>query len=593
MNPFDQVDFTSGQTSSISNDDIVRVLSKLTPSMSQGLGQDANTTGGVERVNAGTREHGSVAYRDDKGQVVLTNMARDASGAEKPIAALFRPPAQQQATESAGPTFVAGAGEMRLNIYEGLKQLTAAKDAQSARAIYNNMQESIVAEATRLQTEAQKFAENKFGIPTLLQQLQAARQADMADPMYAPGMGDSPITQQIVDDLAQLSAQARLESDTFLKRNVTFNSLTTLGKNAEMELKRVEGLEAAAERRKEVAGNAKIVRDENRIMRKEERQEREEEEQLRAYNSLTGDQLERLHMLHGADLIGIENENERKIKLISIAKGNKDKKYQDAISAEGPRQLLSFALQGNGHARKLLILDEAKKTGSSVEAVEERLRSLSTQLTSGNFNRIAAEVMARDRTMTKESRAEINTNLQLNKLGLNDPAKVQKADETKIAILLANEKFKIDQRFLSDVESWNLSDPAMKLAIDKAKKTAGRADISNVLTAYMSETTDRAERRMRLEEFRKALRNAALKQQGSVFGGPNWREAEKTVVNHTVVSGWLTKAYNAVNDEAASQYTDDILKITNGQFMHPAANMAQNLSGAFLDFAFGRAPENK
>lgn len=582
-NPFDDFSFDNQQVQTISADDITRVLTNMN-------GPNA-IQDGIDRVNRNTADSGTVAYKDEKGQAVLTNVARDpVSGQEKQIAALLRPPAQEQtATGQATSTYVAP-NDTRLALFEGVKKLTATTNIEQARAIYSSIQESLAGEQARLETEAYAFAEQKFGIPEVMKQIESNRQLDRSDPKYLPGSGDSPVTQKIVEQARLLSATAKQDADGYLKRNLTFNSLKTLAVTAEREYRRVE---TNADRLAQITLNKELSADNaesqallNQRIRAEDREERRTEEAQKIYNSLSSTQIARITMLNGADIAGIENEKQRQIKIADLAMGNKDKKYRDAVMAESATDLLGMALQGNGIARKLVVLEEAQKTGMSVEDVESRIKNLSLRLADP---KLASEVLNRNFKMQKGEKEARLSSLNAAQF-TTDPNKKLEANQQRLALLMEDAQFKIQQQFLGDVSSWGLVDPSMIAAIDRSKKVTGRADVRSVLTAYIEDVSGN-ERRMRLQEFQKAMKNAALKQKDSVFGAPNWREAEKIIIENVVDRGWFGRMVNHIKHDPAIQQTDNDLKMNTAQFPHPAANLLQNLSGLMINATLGNGKE--
>lgn len=537
-NPFADFSFESQETPTISNDDITRVLKEMNPpAMSQ---VDGGTSAGIARVNQNTRETGTVAYKDNKGQAVLTNVARDASGQERPIAALFRNPEPG----NTNPNFVSN--EQKPSLFQAFQKLQKAQTPEEAEAIYSSLLETVAAEATRLENEAYQFAENKFGIPEMQRQITEARQLDKQDPLYAPGMGDSIITQKLVDSLRLLSSSAAEDAKGFLKRNMTYNSLATLRGNAEREYQRFQkqaerkaNFDASVEVSRQTA---EINRRANQQIRQEDRQARREEEADRIYNSLTPTQIQRLTTLNAGDVASIENEQQRRMKIADLAAGAiKDKKMQEAVSAESDEQLVQYALNGNGVAKKLVVMEESMRTGRSVQEVEEMFKSLSLKM---QDQRLAINVLNRQKGLSNTEKGEKLALLNPALYDLNPNRKIQ-ADALRTQLVLADARYQIQQQFLGDVTSWGSSDPTLLAAIDKAKKVAGAADISSVLTAYVGDASN-TERKARLDEFNKLMKNAALRQKDSMFGAPNWREAEKIVITQVVNQGFFSDLVKGV-----------------------------------------------
>jgi hypothetical protein len=188
-------------------------------------------------------------------------------------------------------------------------------------------------------------------------------------------------------------------------------------------------------------------------------------------------------------------------------------------------------------------MEESMRTGRSVQEVEETLRSLSLRLSD---KQLPLEVINRQRGLTSQQRGEKIAMLNPAMFSL-DPNKKTQADALKIQLVLEDERFQRQQRYLNDVSSWGSTDPILVAAVDKAKKTSGKADIRNVASAYIGDAVG-DERKLRLAEFRKAYSNAALRQKDSMFGAPNPREAEAIVVNTIVdlgiFAGTLNKLHN-------------------------------------------------
>lgn len=541
QNPFANVSFQQlgpSPVESVSADDITRVLIGMNP---KPLGAvDGGTSEGIARVNANTAETGVVAYRDKKGQAVLTNVARDPiTNQEKPIAALFKPTQGEQSTSAQTPTYV-GDGENRVGLFDAFKKLQNATSSEEAEAIYGSLLQSVATEVTRLENEAAKFAENKFGVGQMQSSLNAARQADRADPLWTPGMGDSPITQKIINDLVQLNTAASADAKDFLKRNIGYNSLATLKGNAEREYQRIQRQFERKANKDDARATAELTADINRRanqqIRREDRAERAEEESLQIYQRLTPTQIQRINMLNAGEIEAESDERKKQIRIAQLATGaTKNKPMFEAISAESNQELLTHALKGNGVAKKLIVMEESMRTGKSAEDVSAMIQSLTTRLAD---RRMPIEVLNRNTKMGKTEREARMSMLNAAQFDV-DPNKKIQVDNIKISLLMEEAQFRIQQQFVSDVSSWGLTDPTMLAAIDKAKKTTSKADIKSVLTAYIGDATD-VERGMRLAEFQKALKNAALKQKDSFFGMPNWREAEKIAVQQVVENRWFS-----------------------------------------------------
>lgn len=538
--PFDSFDFNGAEKPTepapgISNDDVIRVLSGRPKILS--LMEMADTKKGVERVNENTADTGVVGYRDSKGQAVFTNVARNpltnkeekigAPAAKAPIAPTT--PTEQEPTKKP---------DTPLPVFNLLAQLRSSASLEEARGVYDTLQQGIVAERSRLEAAAFTFAEQKLGIPNMTAELDKARQADRADPKYLPGMGDSPITQKIQAELNALRGLADNEAKTFLTQNISYRAILTAEKTSGEEFKRHEQKKDREDQldltKRAARATAEINREANQVNRREDLQWREETELLQKYEGLNTAQLARLNILHSGDFANfsdIADDKQRKVKTMQLVLNKaKDKQFQEVMNAESDQQLLGYALQGNGQARKVAIANEAARRGVPERLVESEISELQRQLSDPQM---AIKVLQK-RMKPEEARAT-QGNMQASMLSM-DPNKKLAATQERLTLLMEWSAAKRTEQFVGDVRSWNLTDPAFVTAVNKAVDVAGKADIVNVMTAYVDSATG-AERLSRLAEFRNQLKNAAAKYQGSIFGEPDSRLAERLVVEEIANKG--------------------------------------------------------
>jgi hypothetical protein len=102
------------------------------------------------------------------------------------------------------------------------------------------------------------------------------------------------------------------------------------------------------------------------------------------------------------------------------------------------------------------------------------------------------------------------------------------------------------QKFVSDVSSWGSVDSGIQLALANSRKVTASADIENVLTAFVGDSSGK-ERANKIVQFGTIMKEAAYKQQNSVFGMPEWRAAE-TVINQWATRGLISRMTKSVGD---------------------------------------------
>lgn len=596
--PFDTYDFanqSAGAVPGVSNDDILRVLNKGNPSS---FGQMADTSGGIDRVNQNTGNTGTVAYRDNKGQAVLTNVARDPiTNQDKQIPALFKSIPSETQTQN-----LPQKPDTPLNLFEQLNKLRVTKDATVAQGLWSSLQETLTSERARIEKEAFTFAENKLGIPVLQKQLDDARQLDRADPKFIPGMGDSPITQKVNAQLLQARGFADNEAKNYLTQNTTYRSLLTTEKTAEAEYKRIQTI---ADRQDQITLSHQLSQDNADVQARLQHKLREEDRiaafnqvMTEKYDGLSSQQIARINLLHSADLAAfsdITDEAKRKVKIMSLVLGNKDKKYQEAINAEGNPQLLNLALGGNQYARKIVVANEAASMGVPATQIEDQLTALQREMADPAM---PIRVLRSRKGMKPEEANKLAGDINAGASQFNlDPNKKLEATQQRVTLLMEWAQGRKTQEFLNDTRSWNATDPVLLSAIDKSVKTTGKADVQNVLSAYVGDSTD-TERLTRLEEFRKAIRNAAARHENSVFGMPDYRQAEALVVNEMVNKGFFHNMWQKIQQADAKASAAIGLKentrdgYTKNVFgpMAPGILMDNAVGAPLTDFFFG--PQN-
>jgi hypothetical protein len=563
-NPFDSVTFDQNQVPpTTSQDEILKVLTSLNPPSMLDLQVDkpqqvdGGTSAGIKRVNANAENTGVVAFKDENGRAVLTDRVRDATdGKEKSVAALLRP------SESSEVSTFANGPDVRNHLFEAVNKLSKTQSLEEANAIYSNIQQSLMEESSRLETSAFKFADAKFGVPQLLADIESNRALDKAAPDYVPGLGDSPITQRLVDQLRQVSASSREDAKVTLSSNLNFKSLQALASRADREFQRVQKLSDAIERREETLANTRETFRLNNLFasqtRKEERELQDERETEEKFNRLSAQQIARISLIDAADLVSVEGlgEKARQKKLVGLAEGKgKDKNYSAAINAEGPQQLLELALGGNAYAKKLTILEESRNTGMSTQEVEQIIQKLNVRM----FDPKMPDEALRNSKLTEDQRAAVKMQLNPALMAL-DPNKKIAADHQRFTLLWQEIQKMRQDKFENDVTSWGATDPILLAAIKKAQGESQQATIENVAAAYLGEATD-VERIMRLQTLDKQLQVAAMKFEKSAFGMPNIAKARNKLNQKIVEEGFFRRFVE--NMRAQNKWGPGILGMLN------------------------------
>jgi len=537
--PFDEVTFDqpAQEQPSINADDLNSTFQSLVngnnsafipPSTPSNKPQQVQggTQAGVDRVNQDTGNTGVVAYRDEKGQAVLTNVAKNPiTGQDQPILLNKQAPGQQRGPDTPNA------------IFQAIAQLRKTNDIAAARGIYENLQQTLAQEQARLTTEAFTFAENKLNLPQLQKQLELSRQTDQASIGWYPGIGDSPITQKISAQIAQARAFADNEAKNYLSQNSSWTSLIAAQKSSDLEFKRIENIDNQVQQKL----LTQQLTQENMQLRSQERQQEKQENQkdalLRTYDQLTAEQIARIQFLNQADFSGlssITDEDTRKMKTAALAIGlgkNKNKDYQAAINAEGNQQLLVQSLQGNDYARKILIANESTATGIDPTQVDQQLKALQQALYDP---KMVSEVLQARYAGDPKKAKELETELKMNMKSF-DPNKKLDAGNQRMSMLFEWAQGQKNAKFMNDVGSWNTTDPELLAAIDKSRKVTGTASLENIIPAYVG-NAEGPEFLQKLTNLKGLAEAAALKQKNSVFGAPDYMRARAIIDQHAIGS---------------------------------------------------------
>lgn len=500
--PFAGVSFDS-PTPSVSADDLTTILKSFGPSDTAFTSVASGGQAGIDRVNKNSTETGAVAYKDSKGQTVLTNVARNPlTNKEEKIGA----------GAPASPSSNIPTVKAPLALTNILDNLSKVSDAGAARGLFATFQEAAAVEQIRIESEAIAHAQTKLGVPDLQKKLAEAEAADKADPAWYPGIGDSPITMKMRTELDQARGYADQESKRFLGTNLSYKMLGNQVKQAEAEMVRIQ---RKLDRAENVEDNIKI--------RNSEREAFKRNEEAEAAEGITSTTLARIQVLNGTDFVEETNPQTRAFKIL---KTNKNPDFVKAVQAEGA-ELPMLAIKGNPFAKRLVISEEATNTGMPVAQVEAQLAKVQ-------------EILAKPKLLGKafeKQLGEIQTQLTLSS---GDPARKQQLGDERIKLAMSAIALQKTANYLGDTGSWDSIDPAFRAAMDKAAKTTGKRTMEDTLAAYLGDSTG-PEYLQKLAEFDKIARMAAQKHEKSMFGMPDYRVAGKLIATYAVEKGTFRK----------------------------------------------------
>lgn len=487
----------------------------------------ADTRGGMARVNQYTAEHGVTASRDPKtGQVTLTNIDKDG----KPT------PQSQRQVYGFNPMDSTTSG----SVSSLMESLRGAKDFDTASGIAATLRTSLAtAKAQKLQ-EATKFAENKLGIPALKAKLAAAEQLDARTPGYMPGIGDSKNTAAIRSQLNQTMGAVDGTAKSYLQSNISYAQLDAAASNAEVELNRLANKQRATDSRQATLD----ARREEDLYKAQEN-----------YAALTDRQK--------AIMMRIEPSlnkpgNEAQIVKYFAKQYQTDRDFKEVMSAD-PTELATVAIRGNKLARTLLAQEEAALTGRSVEDVENDIVSMTRLPNEAE----AVKQWARNKSqgvVGDRQKEEKNLIGQYNALKLSTN-KDQRAEyeDLKTQVAMADFKARRTSMFVNDVNSWNLADPEIRAAVEKAAGTTGQASIENVLTAYIGEKTG-PEALVAAQLFKQQAVEAAKRSSKSIIAPVDWNAVsamiDRTTAETQGFSGWMQQ----VNRKSMAPSGDNLMR---------------------------------
>lgn len=484
----------------------------------------ADTRGGVARVNQYTKDHGVTASRDSSGRVTLTNID-PATGKPTPQSTRqfygFNP---MDATSSTSVTALLG-------------QLRAAPDYNTAQGIAASLRTSLAEEEAKLTSQAMTFGEQQVGIPQLRQRLAEAEALDQRTPGWMPGIGDSKNTAALRSALYQAQGQARTMADDWLKRNMTAAQLRAAGSNAEAELKRLAKLQDTKDQAIIRATEAR----ENKRLVAEMQAEAE-------YDSLSPEQKMLIAKLNPE--LASKPDNRQELVKYFDRQVKTDPEFKQLVQTP-PERVPYLALAGNSKARALVIAEEQKATGRDGASIDQELKRAAQSVTSKEAINAYIEERVALAPNKVEARKQLQAQIATAPMATGEEAK-KAWREMQGDIAMSFYKKQRTNSFVSNVASWG--DPELEPAIKKALETSGKADLTTVMNAYIGDKVG-PEAIAAAKLFQDRAKLAASKYSNSPFGGLNSLAINAMITDNVVRTGVLTEWFQRATGISAAQTT--------------------------------------
>lgn len=478
---------------------------------------EVNTKGGVDRVNARTKEHGVTAI-EKNGKVYMTNINPDGSvnkGTGSPNSVLGNGMGSQQNAPMLSRV------DLSATITTAMDKLSKTSDYAEARALFSNLNATIAGSRATMEAEAIKFAEGKYRVPELEAMLEQSVRTDMASVGWYPGIGDSPVTSKLRAELNAARSSSAAYSKNYLASNTSYAALGAVEANMRIEYDRIKNVVLKQDQIEMRANESQAEWDRRRQAIAQEKKMAAQDE----VDMLSPEQLKRVVLLNPA--LGMPESSTGKPDPVSIAKFVKNKQVAEAVTAIGD-QLPVIALEGNQYARVLLARQEAGTY--SEKQVEEKLDSLRKTANSATFAKTYA-------TWKHGSNKEaLNAELAALQSGAaaTDPAMKKNAGSLRLMAALEMERAAQTDYVLNDVRSLLPADGMFKDAIDQSIKVTNTATLENVMNALTRATKSDEERRQVLAVFNKAVLDAAEKRKESVFGRPDVNKLKQAMVESSL-----------------------------------------------------------
>jgi hypothetical protein len=354
----------------------------------------------------------------------------------------------------------------------------AAPDYQTKIAAFGELEQSAAEERARITGDSIKQAELKVGLPGLEQQLRASELRDRASPNWERFRVDSPGTASIRRQVEDLRGKARVEAEAALKSNIALAGM-------EAQVSAVKRNVLLSEKSAERLGIKEAQLDMQSAQRREE-----------AYIKVGDTAIRRAQAID----TNLRNKDPKDVAM-HVAYGLKDKDQQAALLTPSEDLPKLAYVESNPFADKVLVAEEAAKSGQNEAAVAERWNNIKTL--ANDDKRMKAFV----KTRSKEEQEAFNVMANQSLLKGKEGQAAYK--QAKLNMALSMDASLRTAQFANDVSKWPIleASPKLKDAVNKARELSGKADITSVFTAYIGDPSVPGVSTRR-DEFYQLMRNA-------------------------------------------------------------------------------------
>lgn len=478
-----------------------------------------NTTGGVDRVNARTKEHGVTAIERD-GKTYMTNINADGSvnrGTGSPNSVGGNGMGSMQSPVAPGSQSIPN---ISADISASIDKLKKTTDFAEARGLIGNLVTSLASSKALMEQDAIKLAAVKFGLPQLEAELQKSIQADMADPKWYPGIGDSPITAKLRAEIGQANINSRQYAGTYLSSNTSYASLGAYEKMANMEYDRIKTSTERTDRLSDASAETLARNKLNRIAMAEEE-----------ISALPAAALQRMMILNPA--LGVKDAD-GKLDPIAIAKTMKDGNTREAVMAD-PNTLVVLAMERNPAAQALVTRMESGLMKES--EVGAKLQDLVKMANSQEFLKTYAEFKFPGKKREQEAYVNARSTAKLS----TDKAGKEEARRQMLMEALEVERSRQTGYALANITTVLPADGIYAKAIADARKVTGNTSLENVALALMKDSTSAQDAYIKKMMLSQDIQAALRKRPPSVFGAPDGNQMQAALIHLTRTPWQATK----------------------------------------------------
>lgn len=479
----------------------------------------ADTTGGVDRVNARTKEHGVTAIERD-GKTYMTNINADGSvnkGTGSPNSVGGNGMGSAQSPVAPGSQSIPNISG---DISASIDKLKKTNDFAEARGLIGNLVTSLASSKALMEQDAIKLAAVKFGLPQLEAELQKSIQADMADPKWYPGIGDSPITAKLRAEIGQANINSRQYAGTYLSSNTSYASLGAYEKMANMEYDRIKTATERTDRLSDASAETLARNKLNRIAMAEEE-----------ISALPAAALQRMMILNPA--LGVKDAD-GKLDPIAIAKTMKDGNTKEAVMAD-PNTLVVLAMERNPAAQALVTRMESGIMKES--EVGAKLQDLVKMANSSEFLKTYAEFKFPGKKPDQDAYIADRSSKKLS----TDKAGKEEARRQMLMEALEIERSRQTGYALANITTILPADGIYAKAIADARKVTGNTSLENVALALMKDSTSSQDAYIKKMMLSQDIQAALRKRPPSVFGAPDGNQMQAALIHLTRTPWQATK----------------------------------------------------